>query len=68
VFIPVAAARERYAICKSCEEFNNTIKTCKKCGCFMPAKVAVSYVQCPIGKWRQHVGEPSITTEYRVED
>lgn len=40
----------RISICKSCPELTR-LKTCSKCGCFMPAKVRFSGSSCPIGKW-----------------
>ena len=43
-------AKVRYAICLECEEISK-FKTCNKCGCFMPFKVRLSGVECPIGKW-----------------
>ena len=43
-------AKKRYAICLDCEEISK-IRTCNKCGCFMPFKVRLSGVECPIGKW-----------------
>jgi len=68
MFVPLVTAHERYAICKSCDEFNNAVKLCKKCGCFMPAKVTVTYAACPIGKWARFDGEATNTTDYRIED
>lgn len=43
-------AKKRYNICLSCEELGK-FKICNKCGCFMPAKVRLSGVECPIEKW-----------------
>lgn len=43
--------RERAATCNSCEHLNKTLSICKKCGCFMPAKVRLKWASCPIGKW-----------------
>lgn len=40
---------ERLKICSSCEHFK--FRVCKKCGCFMPAKVKLQEATCPIGKW-----------------
>ena len=68
MFVPSDVARERYAICKSCDEFNVIIKTCKQCGCFMPAKSNLAYAVCPIGKWTKFDGEATNTTDYRIED
>lgn len=44
-------ARERYKICKGCDEFNNAIKFCKVCSCFMPIKTQLAKSKCPKGKW-----------------
>ena len=41
----------RMAICKECEWFRASIKQCKKCSCFMPAKVRLKSAKCPIRKW-----------------
>jgi hypothetical protein len=68
MFVPFVVARERYTICKSCDEFNNILKTCKQCGCFMPAKSTVAYASCPINKWAAFTGTASETTDYRIED
>ena len=40
-----------YAICKKCEEFNNTLKVCKVCHCFMPVKTRIPGAECPKGFW-----------------
>jgi hypothetical protein len=42
---------ERLSICNSCEDFNKTIKTCKQCGCYMPAKSMLAASSCPSNKW-----------------
>jgi hypothetical protein len=47
----VSYAKKRYEICKQCTLFNNTFKLCGDCKCFLPAKVRVKWVYCPIGKW-----------------
>ena len=44
-------AADRYDTCRDCEHFNSVIKNCKKCGCFMPAKVLLKWSECPVGKW-----------------
>lgn len=41
----------RLAICNSCDNFNQTIKTCKLCGCYMPAKTMLAASDCPDNKW-----------------
>jgi hypothetical protein len=38
-------------ICKQCESFDNTLKVCKVCHCFMPAKTRLPGQVCPVGKW-----------------
>jgi len=57
MLVPSDVARERYEICKSCDEFNDTVKLCKQCGCFMPAKSNIASASCPIGKWSRFDGE-----------
>ncbi len=44
-------AAERLKICGSCDDYNSTIKTCKVCGCLMPAKVLIKQGKCPVDKW-----------------
>ncbi|CAB5225678.1 hypothetical protein UFOVP746_54 [uncultured Caudovirales phage] len=39
----------RLEICKSCNSY--AIGICKKCGCFMLAKVHFVDSVCPINKW-----------------
>ena len=43
-------ARLRYATCEKCPFFTAQAM-CKKCGCFMPAKVQLTGAKCPEGKW-----------------
>ena len=49
--IDSAAAKERYSICQSCNNFNKLTTQCKKCGCFMPIKVRYSFFSCPMNNW-----------------
>lgn len=54
---------ERLEICKACEHYNPTTRSCgtllkrKKvkggtlCGCFMPAKASLKAEACPLKKW-----------------
>ncbi len=42
---------DRYKICKSCDKFNNTLKTCTVCHCFMPVKTKLNWAECPLKKW-----------------
>ena len=41
----------RYEVCKGCIHFRETMKTCKLCGCFMPAKTKLKGAECPMRKW-----------------
>lgn len=50
-FFSSEVKKERYHLCKSCDRFNNTVKTCNECGCFMPMKTLMVREKCPIGKW-----------------
>ena len=43
-------ANQRISICNSCEHLSG-VRNCKKCGCFVDAKVKLKKVSCPIGKW-----------------
>ena len=43
--------KEKLAICKQCEKFNDTIKVCGVCLCFMPAKTRLPGQSCPLNKW-----------------
>jgi len=40
----------RWDICKSCE-FMTYMNRCKRCGCFMKAKVRFKQARCPEAKW-----------------
>ena len=44
-------AEKRLSICKSCPELIQITSTCKKCGCFMAAKVKLDEAACPLEKW-----------------
>lgn len=44
-------AEDRLNICKACPELIKLSTQCKKCGCFMTAKVKLEEAKCPIGKW-----------------
>jgi hypothetical protein len=44
-------SERRLSICKECEHLNQKLVQCKKCGCFMHAKVKFHSSSCPIGKW-----------------
>ncbi len=49
--VSVGVKNHRLSICEGCEEFRQNLKTCKKCGCYMPAKTAFAATKCPLGKW-----------------
>jgi hypothetical protein len=42
--------KERVDFCKNCE-YITSMRTCSKCGCFMPAKTLLPFMKCPIDKW-----------------
>lgn len=41
--------KNRAEICNKCK-FRET-GLCKKCGCFLEAKIRIPSAKCPIGKW-----------------
>jgi anaerobic ribonucleoside-triphosphate reductase len=43
---------KRITLCNRCVNLTK-LNVCKKCGCFMPAKVRLSGAECPIGKWEK---------------
>jgi len=44
-------AKHRLTICLDCKKLSN-LKTCKKCGCYIPAKVRSEKSKCPMGYWK----------------
>lgn len=44
-------SKDRMSICEKCEFFNAYLKTCRKCGCYMPAKTILKNSTCPLSKW-----------------
>jgi hypothetical protein len=50
-FVEQPVAQARYDMCKICAEFNKTLYTCKKCGCFMKVKVKLIDAECPRDLW-----------------
>lgn len=48
---------DRTQVCKRCTELLHvpmtSIGTCKKCGCFMDAKVKLGRATCPLDKWEK---------------
>ena len=41
----------RLSICEDCTDFNKSFKTCKQCGCYMPAKAMFAVSSCPVKRW-----------------
>ena len=50
---PRAVAKERMAICESCDRYRSDSQTCEVCGCFMPLKTASANMRCPVDKWEE---------------
>ena len=44
-------SKSRMDICNDCDRLMKPVKICKECHCFMPAKVLIPIVECPLGKW-----------------
>ena len=42
--------KKRIEICENCESLTK-LKICKECGCFMPVKIWIKFIDCPIEKW-----------------
>lgn len=42
---------KRLTICSDCDEIETSILTCKKCGCYLPAKASNPKQVCPLKKW-----------------
>ena len=47
--------QERRDYCFNCEHFFKPTKSCKKCGCFVLAKIKFKNQKCPVGKWDRYV-------------
>lgn len=56
----------RMSICHDCDNFNKTIKTCKQCGCYMPAKAMFANSTCPDDKWT--ISEPGQNLINKIEE
>lgn len=50
-FIEKDIQSARYKICEDCSEFRKTLRQCKICSCFMPAKTLFNKSKCPKGYW-----------------
>jgi hypothetical protein len=42
--------RNRIKICQECESLTK-LKFCIECKCFMPVKIWIKNLDCPLGKW-----------------
>jgi hypothetical protein len=42
---------KRMAVCRQCDEYKVSSQLCGKCKCYLPWKVKMANVACPIGKW-----------------
>ena len=42
----------RLSVCHApCDDFNESNNTCKRCGCYVPAKARFRSQNCPAGRW-----------------
>lgn len=67
MFVPFEVAKNRYSICKDCDKFQSTIKICKECGCFMPAKITFAMSYCPLDKWSKSKTSNEIK-DYKIDE
>jgi hypothetical protein len=44
-------AKQRLAICDTCDRYDPTTTQCKECGCFMILKSVFPASNCPLNKW-----------------
>jgi len=44
---PKQISDKRFQICTECPHFNDAIKTCKICNCYMPIKTSINKQECP---------------------
>lgn len=49
--ISIKARNERHDICLDCDQYSESKKKCKACGCIVALKIRSKHEQCPIGKW-----------------
>ena len=65
-FVTGQKRNDRLAICKSCEHFVQSTKSCgpllteaftdsKLCGCHMPTKTRLKVASCELGKWEAEI-------------
>jgi ribosomal protein L32 len=58
--------QERLDICKGCDEFSSALRSCKQCGCYMPAKAMFANSTCPLNKWAE--SEPGTDLINKLEE
>jgi hypothetical protein len=44
-------SEKRLDHCRKCDEYDNILRRCRKCGCFMDAKTLFPDAECPLEKW-----------------
>jgi len=42
---------KRRQVCYKCDDFNDKLRVCNKCWCFIRLKTVPKRARCPIGKW-----------------
>jgi len=52
--VPKDIQQQRMQICQDCEHFRQILRTCARCGCFMPAKTTLRGAKCPEDKWTKY--------------
>jgi len=67
MFVNFKVANERYTVCKSCQYFSTTIKSCAQCGCFMPVKVTIATMKCPMNYWSTN-SLSSKDRDYKIDE
>ena len=51
LLVPRAERKRRLAVCSTCEYFLPKTKRCRKCGCYMKAKVLFQAAECKLNLW-----------------
>lgn len=53
VLAQLATVEERWKLCTDCKDYYDPEeKRCRLCGCFLSVKIALSFSQCDLGKWK----------------
>ena len=50
-FVSRELYKQRIKTCQSCPEYQPKFNRCKKCGCFLLVKAAITVTECPLKKW-----------------